>query len=429
MRIPPFALLLLGVLLSIWPWPATAWDAEDPYHDRLLTLLFQAVTVEPGADDTQAWAKVDDDLTACSTDKRKQLVKQAREIAKADDAAARAALADLLRGAIRLTQRQWQAGGKVIQALPPDALADRRTPAVVEALLQNWKNSYRYQAILELVEHLPEPARLALPASVVDKVVPESYFVVGKLESFLRHMGNAHEEWKVTVFLRQGQEDKARRALAESKQADGNHATLLFAPANERQRWCEQRLKQQIKPLAAGAGEISGNADVRNNWTALLCGHFDETIRLAKQQHWEQARSSCGHSARIPNDLTADFNAVLAGAYLAAELRRRGDAAAAERRLEQTLADARRALYLDRHGDYSHSPVVIEDDIQVYMRRLFGWNAEIRIVLGLLEQARGHTAAARQAWQAALQEQAGEPGLSAAWRQRLSAWLQRLPPG
>ena len=76
-------------------------------------------------------------------------------------------------------------------------------------------------------------------------------------------------------------------------------------------------------------------------------------------------------------------------------------------------------LYLDSFTGLGHINIVLDEDIEIYMKHLHGMTPELEVVKGLLEEARGNTDVAVGAWRAALDSDE----LHERWVITLQAWV------
>ena len=136
--------------------------------------------------------------------------------------------------------------------------------------------------------------------------------------------------------------------------------------------------------------------------------------------------------------MTNQYNAILSGAYQAAELRADGALDAATELLDKVAEEVRQALFLDSFTGYSSLEIVIDDDIAIYMARLHGPRPELSVVKGMLERGRGDIDAAIADFRQAMQLSGVGPedsiavelnqslGLSVEWLLRLNEWIDEL---
>mgnify|MGYP001237430909 FL=1 len=101
------------------------------------------------------------------------------------------------------------------------------------------------------------------------------------------------------------------------------------------------------------------------------------------------------------------------------EQRKNGELLRSAFTLEEIVAEVRQVLYLDSFTGLGHINIVVDEDIELYMTHLHGMTPELRVVQGLLEEARGNTSLAVDAWRAALTEDE----LHERWVITLQAWV------
>ena len=80
----------------------------------------------------------------------------------------------------------------------------------------------------------------------------------------------------------------------------------------------------------------------------------------------------------------------------------------------------RQVLYLDSFTGMGHINIVLDEDIAMYMKHLHGIPPELRVVEGLLEEARENTDLAVRAWRSALDSEE----LHERWVITLQAWVE-----
>ncbi|MEC7140800.1 MAG: hypothetical protein VXX01_05640, partial [Pseudomonadota bacterium] len=164
----------------------------------------------------------------------------------------------------------------------------------------------------------------------------------------------------------------------------------------------------------------AASTDVRfASWTLLLCGQFADSRRSARKQSWFRKSQRCGFRRESAN-VTDFYNAILSGSYLATEQRKNGEALRSAFTLEEIVAEIRQVLYLDSFTGMGHINIVLDEDIAMYMKHLHGIPPELRVVEGLLEEARENTDLAVRAWRAALDSEE----LHERWVITLQAWVE-----
>ncbi|WP_133511622.1 hypothetical protein [Candidatus Thiosymbion oneisti] len=419
----------LALMALLLPSPGIAWDPEDPYHDRFLHRLLR-VLVEARSGDKASLAvakgELQNDLTTCSDKLRNALAEAVIHYFATTDWEHLDDAIHLLRGTARLVERHWKEGEQEIEAITSGALEDKWLAPLAQEIGRYLFESYRHQALVVMAEALKSKAAVAdsLPGELERNFLLGSYFRLGRLQEYLDSGYEVVSGWRITALRRLGHKTEARRELERDMEAGTNNPTsLVFAktPA-ERERICGQWLStDQGTPRLTQ--EIEASADDLSNWWFLLCGRFEDAIRLNRRWEWRDGKCS---DKRYPGDINGHSNAALAHAYLAAKGRRQGNPAAT-RRLGQAVAETRKWLYIDQLAGRSLVHGITDDDIPMYMVPLHGWNPEIRVILGLLEQARGNPQAARDAWRRALQDQPPlEPPLDQAWQDRLADWIEAL---
>jgi len=458
-------MFMVGMLLVASP-TVLGWDHKDPFHNKFFHLLLKTlVLIEQGndAEIQMALKDLEYDLEVCSLksrDSRDGLVAQVQQILQ-EPKNERLYLKNiilLVRGVKQLTNGNWEEGKNTILSISQKAEQQERFRQILELVLWDIYSEEQYRAIMLLLESLlkvmPEldnkmpdvkqhrtimlllESLLKIMPTLDDKMpdvslneyLADAYFFLGKLTQYLKLIPNNElSSLKVTAALRLG---KVKLANQYQEELDAklpvNETKLLFLSSkSQRDELCRQLIQENYTTDQDSNNEVEGiNPDLTlSNWYFLLCGYFDDAIRSGHKYKWSLRQTTCEERAIGGGWLMSRYNNSLAYAYLATQNRQKNQSEQATRYLEKSINETRRALYIDSFTGYSTLPVIAEIDIHIYMAKLHGWTPEIRVILGLLEKARGRYTAAHEAWKRARDE---NPGLSPAWQQRLKEWIEEM---
>ena len=327
-----------------------------------------------------------------------------------------------------------------------DGRLGREEPSVVallEAAGELFNNRGFYRSLLAIGSVLE--AKDALPPAWETRHYPQAMFFLGQIDQ-LRAYANDHaielvDDWLITAALRAGAEEEAIaiQDRIDAVEPDNLSRILFFDSEGARAAHCgnmmqsiRDSLSTDQKKREAGLGRTWFGS-----WRMLLCGQFADARRAALKATWAERQGRCA-AKRTNVDLTNQYNAILAGAYQAAELREAGARDEASELFDKVAEEVRQALFLDSFTGFSSLEIVIDDDIAIYMSRLHGPRPELSVVKGMLERGRGDIDAAIADFRQAMRLSGVGPeetiaigmdqsqGLSVEWLLQLNEWIDEL---
>ena len=315
--------------------------------------------------------------------------------------------------------------------------------ALLEAAGSLFNSRGFYRSLLAIGSVLE--AKAALPLDWETRHYPQAMFFLGEIDQ-LRDYANDHaidlvDDWLITAALRAGAEDEALAIQRRIDAVDPDNLSriLFFDSEGARAAHCGNMMQAIRESLSTDQNESEAGLGRTwfGSWRMLLCGNFADARRAALKATWAERQGRCA-AKRTNVDLTNQYNAILSGAYQAAELRADGALDAATELLDKVAEEVRQALFLDSFTGYSSLEIVIDDDIAIYMARLHGPRPELSVVKGMLERGRGDIDAAIADFRQAMQLSGVGPedsiavelnqslGLSVEWLLRLNEWIDEL---
>ena len=429
-------LLSLAVLAQANRTAAQAFDPQDPYRrvflDMMLTFTASAEKAEDWTNDwdsIRAARDLQEELRLCGTWYRTDLVNQLLEImtSNKDDIAMLTAVSDIVRAAVAFSRMNEEGGKLSISAVPADLIAREEIQSLIDFITQYMGIEDQYYASLWFGQALM-PLGLA-PPGLAENWYPKAEFLVGDLESFIPFAETAFDsdflDWPITAAMRLGRDDLAARLQSRYDAARPYNITkLLFLESPTARAAHCQGLLQGVRDRLLQNSRLTAQAEAAStdvrfaSWTLLLCGQFADSRRSARKQAWFRQSQRCGFRRESAN-VTDFYNAILSGSYLATEQRKNGEALRSAFTLEEIVAEIRQVLYLDSFTGLGHINIVLDEDIAMYMKHLHGIPPELRVVEGLLEEARGNTDLAVRAWRNALESDE----LHERWVITLQTWV------
>lgn len=416
---------------------AQAFDPQDPYRrvflDMMLTFTSSAERAEDWTNDwdsLHAARDLQEELRLCGTWYRTDLVNHLLEIMNSnkEDAELLVAVSGIVRAAVAFS-RMDEEGGKLSLSVVPDEIIVREDIQVLIDYITRYMGiEDQYYASLWFGQVLM-PRGLA-PPGLADNWYPKAEFLVGDLERFIPFAETAFDtdflDWPITAAMRLGRDDLASRLQARYDDARPYNITkLLFLESPTARAAHCQGLLQGVRDRLLQNSQLTAQAEAAStdvrfaSWTLLLCGQFADSRRSARKQAWFRKSQRCGFRRESAN-VTDFYNAILSGSYLATEQRKNGEALRSAFTLEEIVAEIRQVLYLDSFTGMGHINIVLDEDIAMYMKHLHGIPPELRVVEGLLEEARDNTDLAVRAWRTALDSEE----LHERWVITLQAWVE-----
>ncbi|MDG1414492.1 MAG: hypothetical protein P8R39_04015 [Alphaproteobacteria bacterium] len=436
----PIKALLTGLALAVAGWTSAAqsqaFDPQDPYRrvflDMMLTFTSAAELSDNWSDDwdsIRAARDLQEELRLCGTFYRQDLSNHLLAVmgAASDDPDVMSGIADLVRASVAFSNMNEDLGKFSLDAIPDAVLARPDIQELVRLITRYFSLEDQYFGNLWFGEALV-PRDLA-PQRLEFDYYPKAEFLVGDIEKYMSFaetaFGSDFLDWPITAAMRAGRVDLARRLQRDYDRTQPSNITkLLFLETPTAQaahcqgllQGVRDRLMEQERYTAKAEAETTG---VRfASWTLLLCGQFADSRRSARKMGWSRMARSCGFNRETSN-VTDFYNAILSGSYLATEQRKNGELLRSAFTLEEIVAEIRQVLYLDSFTGLGHINIVLDEDITMYMTHLHGMTPELRVVQGLLEEARGNTSLAVNAWRAAL----SSDELHERWIITLQAWI------
>lgn len=481
-RLKFFATTALTAIFGLLPVPAVTqtFDPSDPFRTEFLDILSAMVDVAVPV--SEQWVQIRDqggrpeEIGAQLAELRRlnlALQQELQQCGDRDRADIRDEADRLLRNSFEMPSRMEQLGYLIqmiqagyrtdvdrIEALAQklDAryltiedfngdgrvLLEEPSPsALLEATGQLFNNRGFYRSLLAIGSVLE--AKEALPPGWEVRHYPQAMFFLGEIDE-LRSYAQDHaidlvDDWLITAALRSGADEEAlaiqRRIDADDP--DNLSRILFFDTDGARAAHCGNMM-QSIRDSTSTNQQRSEAGLGRTwfgSWRMLLCGDFADARRAALKATWAERQGQCA-TKRTNVDLTNQYNAILAGAYQAAQLREAGARDAAAELLDKVAEEVRQALFLDGFTGYSSLEIVIDDDIAIYMTRLHGARPELSVVKGMLERGRGDIDAAIADFQMALSLSGVGPddaiaigmdqsqGLNVEWLLQLNEWVDEL---
>ena len=415
---------------------ALAFDPQDPYRRIFLDMMLTFTSAAENAEDwTEDWDSiraardVQEELRLCGTWYRTDLLNHLLTVmtnAK-EEPEVLSGVADVVRAAVAFGRMNEDVGKLSLEAVSNDILARDDMQQLIHYVTQYLGLEDQYYSNLWFGEALV-PRGLA-PLSLSDDRFPKAQFLVGDLNDYLpfaeRQFGSTFLDWPITAALRAGRTDLANRLQADYDLTRPDNITkLLFLETRTAQAAHCQGLLQGVRDRLMENDNLTATAEAAStgvrfsSWTLLLCGQFADSRRSARKQGWFTQSRRCGFY-RESSNVTDFYNAILSGSYLATEQRKSGELLRSAFTLEEIVAEIRQVLYLDSFTGLGHINIVLDEDIEIYMKHLHGMTPELEVVKGLLEEARGNTDVAVGAWRAALDSDE----LHERWVITLQAWV------
>ena len=416
---------------------AQAFDPQDPYRrvflDMMLTFTSSAERSEDWTNDwdsLRAARDLQEELRLCGTWYRTDLVNHLLEIMNSnkEDTNLLVAVSGIVRAAVAFSRMDEEGGKLSLSVVPDDIIVREDIQVLIDYITRYMGIEDQYYASLWFGQVLM-PRRLA-PPGLADNWYPKAEFLVGDLERFIPFAETAFDsdflDWPITAAMRLGRDDLASRLQARYDAARPYNITkLLFLESPTARAAHCQGLLQGVRDGLLQNSQLTAQAEAAStdvrfaSWTLLLCGQFADSRRSARKQAWFRQSQRCGFRRESAN-VTDFYNAILSGSYLATEQRKNGEALRSAFTLEEIVAEIRQVLYLDSFTGMGHINIVLDEDIAMYMKHLHGIPPELRVVEGLLEEARENTDLAVRAWRAALDSEE----LHERWVITLQAWVE-----
>ena len=416
---------------------AQAFDPQDPYRrvflDMMLTFTSSAERSEDWTNDwdsLRAARDLQEELRLCGTWYRTDLVNQLLEImtSNTEDKNLLVAVSGIVRAAVAFSRMDEEGGKLSLSVVPDDIIVREDIQVLIDYITRYMGIEDQYYASLWFGQVLM-PRGLA-PPGLADNWYPKAEFLVGDLERFIPFAETAFDsdflDWPITAAMRLGRDDLASRLQARYDAARPYNITkLLFLESPTAHAAHCQGLLQGVRDRLLQNSQLTAQAEAAStdvrfaSWTLLLCGQFADSRRSARKQAWFRQSQRCGFRRESAN-VTDFYNAILSGSYLATEQRKNGEALRSAFTLEEIVAEIRQVLYLDSFTGMGHINIVLDEDIAMYMKHLHGIPPELRVVEGLLEEARENTDLAVRAWRAALDSEE----LHERWVITLQAWVE-----
>lgn len=416
---------------------AQAFDPQDPYRrvflDMMLTFTSSAERSEDWTNDwdsLRAARDLQEELRLCGTWYRTDLVNHLLEIMNSnkEDTNLLVAVSGIVRAAVAFSRMDEEGGKLSLSVVPDDIIVREDIQVLIDYITRYMGIEDQYYASLWFGQVLM-PRRLA-PPGLADNWYPKAEFLVGDLERFIPFAETAFDsdflDWPITAAMRLGRDDLASRLQARYDAARPYNITkLLFLESPTARAAHCQGLLQGVRDRLLQNSQLTAQAEAAStdvrfaSWTLLLCGQFADSRRSARKQAWFRQSQRCGFRRESAN-VTDFYNAILSGSYLATEQRKNGEALRSAFTLEEIVAEIRQVLYLDSFTGMGHINIVLDEDIAMYMKHLHGIPPELRVVEGLLEEARENTDLAVRAWRAALDSEE----LHERWVITLQAWVE-----
>ena len=416
---------------------AQAFDPQDPYRrvflDMMLTLTSAAEVAEDWSEDwdsIRAVRDVQEELRLCGTWYRRDLLNHLLTVMDTarEDPDLMAGVADIIRASVAFANMNEELGKFSLEAISDTILAREDMQTLIAYITQYMGQEDQYYGNLWFGEVLV-PRGLA-PPQLANNRYPKAEFLVGDLEDYIPYaelsFGDTFLDWPITAAMRAGRDDLARRLQADyDRTVPTNITKLLFLETPTARAAQCQGLLQGVRDRLMESENLTAPAEAEStgvrfaSWTLLLCGQFADSRRSARKMGWDRMARSCGFYRETSN-VTDFYNAILSGSYLASEQRQSGELLRSAFTLEEIVAEIRQVLYLDSFTGLGHINIVLDEDIELYMKHLHGITPELRVVQGLLEEARGNTRLAVDAWKAALES---EDALHERWIITLQAWV------
>ncbi|MAV46852.1 MAG: hypothetical protein CMM70_03215 [Rhodospirillaceae bacterium] len=439
----PLIKLLIALTLTLAGWTtastaanAQAFDPQDPYRraflDMMLTFTSAAELSEDWNEDwdsIRAARDLQEELRVCGTFYRRDLLNHLLLIMReaSDEPEVLSGIADVVRASVAFSNMDEELGKFSLEAISDDILGRSDIQGLVDLMTRYFGLEDQYYGNLWFGEALT-PRGLA-PARLSMDLYPKAEFLVGDIQKFMSYaetaFGSDFLDWPITAAMRAGRDDLARRLQQDYDRTKPTNITkLLFLETPTAQAAHCQGLLQGVRDRLVERENLTARAEAETtgvrfaSWTLLLCGQFADSRRSARKMGWERMSRSCGFNRETSN-VTDFYNAILSGSYLATEQRKNGELLRSAFTLEEIVAEVRQVLYLDSFTGLGHINIVVDEDIELYMTHLHGMTPELRVVQGLLEEARGNTALAVDAWKAAL----AEDELHERWVITLQAWV------
>lgn len=416
---------------------AQAFDPQDPYRrvflDMMLTFTSSAERSEDWTNDwdsLRAARDLQEELRLCGTWYRTDLVNHLLEIMNSnkEDTNLLVAVSGIVRAAVAFSRMDEEGGKLSLSVVPDDIIVREDIQVLIDYITRYMGIEDQYYASLWFGQVLM-PRGLA-PPGLADNWYPKAEFLVGDLERFIPFAETAFDsdflDWPITAAMRLGRDDLASRLQARYDAARPYNITkLLFLESPTARAAHCQGLLQGVRDRLLQNSQLTAQAEAAStdvrfaSWTLLLCGQFADSRRSARKQAWFRQSQRCGFRRESAN-VTDFYNAILSGSYLATEQRKNGEALRSAFTLEEIVAEIRQVLYLDSFTGMGHINIVLDEDIAMYMKHLHGIPPELRVVEGLLEEARENTDLAVRAWRAALDSEE----LHERWVITLQAWVE-----
>lgn len=435
--------LLTAVAMTLAGWSGTtgtaaaqAFDPQDPYRrvflDMMLTFTSAAEVSEDWSEDwdsIRAARDLQEELRLCGTFYRRDLINHLLKIMGEvkEEPEVLSGIADIVRASIAFSNMNEDLGKFSLEAVSDDILARTDIQGLIDLMTRYFGLEDQYHGNLWFGEALI-PRGLA-PQRLSLDLYPKAEFLVGDIQKYMSFaesaFGSNFLDWPITAAMRAGRDDLAQRLQSDYDRTKPTNITkLLFLETPTAQAAHCQGLLQGVRDRLMEQENLTAKAEAETtgvrfaSWTLLLCGQFADSRRSARKMGWERMSRSCGFNRETSN-VTDFYNAILSGSYLATEQRKNGELLRSAFTLEEIVAEVRQVLYLDSFTGLGHINIVVDEDIELYMTHLHGMTPELRVVQGLLEEARGNTSLAVDAWRAALTEDE----LHERWVITLQAWV------
>lgn len=425
--------LCFAILFSVLASPVRAFDVNDMHQDIFLKLSLKAMTALDANDKSMAYKtliKLFGLRKNCHTKARSSIeywfANQYRSVKH--DKKNTAAYRRLLRSANYLADLDWEGAEKTLQQIPLEQLKNKSFQQLYVLLGAYFDYGRRYRAVIAMANSfLARGATMAdFPPDFANRVAG-AWFVVSDIKPFVAYLETnpsaAVHDWMVTSHMRLGNTARARELQALLNKRDPNNFTQLMSMNTaERERLCKRLIPLYNEGLSTDASEATSGGVTPNVWAFLLCGKFEDAVNAVKKEVWVGQLSSCQATADTHN-LTDGYNGLVACVYWANKLRVTGRKNEAQGQLLACVENIKRTLFIDKSTAYSQAPVVLDDDLDLYMKNLFGWNTEVYVLRGMLMEALQRYQDAVLAYEVVLNDHEAIPE---SLRLRVAQWQQRV---
>lgn len=397
MKNPRIIGALLCSLLGLWLPNASALDVHDPHQDQFLRYGLKAMSAldagsKPAA--LEALIKLYEERTTCTTESRVEIQYWFAKVYRAEKAKPEnlQAYRKLFRAAVYLVDLDWEAADKELKTIPIKQLENPEFAKLLNSMSGYFDYGRRYRAIIALANGFLERGvdYKALPGAFMDRVLG-AWFVVSDIKPFVEYMEKfpsaAVHEWVITSYRRLGNQQRANTLQnLLNKREPNNFTQLMTMSAAERETLCQSIIPYYNENLNTDKSEVKSGLSTPNVWAFLLCGKFEDAVNAVDKEGWAGQLGRCQAAADTHN-LTDGYNGLVACMYWANKLRVTGRKTEAQAQLLACVENTKRILFIDKSTGYSQAPVVLDDDLDLYLKSLFGWNTEVYILRGMLMEA------------------------------------------